>query len=122
VVLLVDDEATILAFTAFVLRRAGHLVLTASSPGEALGLLFAQSSLIDLVITDVEMPGLRGPEMIHRLSNLPYIPRVIYMSADELPLESRERAATNRLLLKPFTIAGLIDTVAEALSERKAAE
>lgn len=118
-VLLVDDEETVLVFTAYVLRRTGHLVVTASSPDEALGVLFAQVALIDLVVTDVEMPGLRGPEMIRQLADLPYIPRVIYMSADECPLEDRSQAAPDGFLLKPFTIADLIRTVAEVLSLHK---
>src|SRR5262245_50986482 len=65
--LVVENEAAIVALVQMALERHGYLVLTAASGGEALSLAASHQGPIDLLITDVVMPDLRGPELARRL-------------------------------------------------------
>ena len=66
-ILLVDDETSILLPTGRSLEQLGYRVLTSDSPGEALRIFEARGETIDLLITDVIMPGMNGPEMVRRM-------------------------------------------------------
>jgi two-component system cell cycle sensor histidine kinase/response regulator CckA len=66
-VLVVDDDPLLRALTSQILTGGGYHVLTARNSGEALQISRAIPAGIDLVVTDVEMPGLQGPELARRL-------------------------------------------------------
>ena len=65
--LVVDDEEEVRAFTRDVLEMDGYAVLEAASAARALELGEAHPGAIDLLITDVAMPGMTGPELARRL-------------------------------------------------------
>ena len=67
-ILLVDDEQAVRSIVLRILRRANYTVLEAESGDAALEIADAHDGPIDLVITDMFMPGLRGPEVIQRLA------------------------------------------------------
>ena len=66
-ILVVDDDAAVRVFMAKVLRRAGYTVLESGTPGDALLIVEKASEPIDLVVSDVVMRRMSGPEMVHRI-------------------------------------------------------
>ena len=96
-VLLVEDESAVLALVRQVLATAGYTVMEATSGEEALKLCAASDGPIHLLLTDVIMPAMSGPELVRRL--LPTRPdmKVLYMSGYP------EDALGPRGLLEPGT-------------------
>ena len=116
-VLLVEDEAGVRRFSKRILEHAGYRVLEAVN-GDAAEKLFAEHpGSIDLVVTDVIMPGCGGPELLSRLHVLAPSLKSLYMSG------YTEKAAASRAgiepglpyVQKPFTAAEFVRRVREAL-------
>ena len=107
--LLVEDEDGVRRVLERVLTRHGHEVLTAAHPNEALEIAM-QGTPMDMLITDVVMPGMSGPQLAARLTEMqPGLP-VLFVSGytdspGELPVGAN-------LLRKPFTNAALLREVA----------
>jgi PAS domain S-box-containing protein len=119
-VLVVEDEANILSLCARALKREGYRVLEATSPHEALSVAAAYEAPIDLLITDVVMPGMNGRQLSERLAAGRPALRVLFMSgysADVLSTDG-ELDASVRFLGKPFGMSDLVLTVREALDAR----
>ncbi|HEY2432025.1 MAG TPA: ATP-binding protein [Vicinamibacterales bacterium] len=115
-ILLVDDETGMRATTSRTLTRAGYHVLGAASAAEAMMLFEANASSIDLLVTDVVMPGLHGPALAARLAAIRPDLRVVFVSgySHDLPaLPARPRGA---FLAKPFTAASLLRTIDRLLA------
>jgi CheY-like chemotaxis protein len=117
-ILIVDDECVIATLLREALRRAGHAVVTASSGEEGLGK--AAEFHPDLVISDVQMPGMSGFELVSRLNRLMPETSCILMSGNAFatPESSRKELATLRvvsILRKPFQMGVLLHEVSEAL-------
>jgi CheY-like chemotaxis protein len=113
-VLVVDDDDDVRRMVERVLRRAGYTVLTAISGPDALVRARAYTGVIDLLLTDVVMPGMTGQELIRELSaDRPQL-QVIFMSGyhQGSPIDPRQFVA------KPFERATLLGTVAEMLANR----
>jgi two-component system cell cycle sensor histidine kinase/response regulator CckA len=113
-ILLAEDEALLRELGETILSQAGYRVLTAPDPQELLSLLNDYSQPIDLLLTDVIMPGLSGQELAQRArARHPEI-QVLYMSgySDE-ELEDLLRGAS--FLQKPFTPAELMAKVKELI-------
>ena len=98
------------------MQRAGYHVLSALSGPAALELARAHGGNIDLLLSDMVMPGMSGNELAAAMSHVRPALRVLFMSG-------YDRGATaphQRLLAKPFTPDGLLDAVAEMLRETSA--
>jgi len=119
-VLLVEDEDAVRLLAATVLRRLGHRVIEATSGDEALRLLDGQSFRPDLLVSDVVMPGISGPELSRRLrARWPDL-LVLLMSgyANDIPIiESHD--SRSAFLQKPFTPGALGDQVQSLLMRRR---
>ena len=116
--LVVEDEETVRRLACRVLRAKGYRVLEASSPAEALQLVRQVAPAIDLLLTDIVMPGMSGPALVERLvAGMPGL-RVLYMTG--YAREAIERQGTlpagGALLEKPFTAQQLADRVRRALA------
>jgi CheY-like chemotaxis protein len=114
-ILAVDDEADLLEAVRRVLSRRGHTVLTASVPTEALDACHHYRGRIDLLLTDVRMPGGSGIELAEQAVQLRPDLAVLYMSglydaADDEPRSQR------RTVAKPFTPTSLTEAVDSAMS------
>jgi PAS domain S-box-containing protein len=80
-VLVVEDESLVLEVTSEVLRSRGYRVLEANSPDAALRIAVKHTDEINLLVTDIVMPGMRGPELAQRMSLFRCDFRVLYVSA-----------------------------------------
>lgn len=103
-IIIVDDDEDLAAVVADVLAMRGYRVRTATSGREGLRLLHERPP--DLVILDVEMPQLTGPQMAYRMfihdAGLEEVPIVLVSGAVGLP-EIAARAGIPYVLAKPST-------------------
>ena len=119
-ILLVEDDAAVRTSTLRVLSDRGYVVLPAASGEEALELEAAHGGRIDLILTDVVLPGMNGRELAERLAERrPSVP-VLFTSGynDDLILARGTRRDAVRFLPKPFTPSTLLDTVVRILRAR----
>jgi two-component system cell cycle sensor histidine kinase/response regulator CckA len=119
-VLLVEDEAAIRALAARVLNRYGYTVLPARDGAEGLRLEADHPAPIDLLLTDVLMPNLSGPDLAQRLVRRRPAMKVLYMSgfAHQMAVASRLVGRQTGFLQKPFTPEVLAATVREMLDRQ----
>jgi two-component system cell cycle sensor histidine kinase/response regulator CckA len=119
-ILLVEDEPVVRALAREILEDAGYAVIEAQDGAEGLERA-GDVSGIDLLVTDVVMPRMSGPELAQALTQRrPGLP-VLYMSGyvgDALDHLGVEDAASRTLLQKPFTADGLLRRVRETLDQR----
>jgi PAS domain S-box-containing protein len=123
VILLVEDEPSVRRLSANLLRGYGYAVLEVSRGEEAIDLGRAAPRPIDLLLTDVVMPGMSGPELAEELRARSPDLRVLYMSGYS-DLASRHGYALKGapLLQKPFTPEGLARKVREVIDAGRSAE
>ncbi len=119
-VLVVDDFRQARESIADVLRAAGHTVHCAASGSEALKLLSTES--FDLVVTDLQMPGMSGLEFIAALQLRPHGAQIIMVTAHATvasAVEAMRRGAFD-FIEKPFDVDQLESLVARALAHGRA--
>lgn len=117
-ILLVEDEAVVRRAAAAILRRAGYTILEASNGADALAIADCHPSSIDLLLTDVVMPGMSGPELARRLADVRPKVAVLYMSGYTANVIGREGRldADVAFLEKPFTPNHLLEKVRAVLA------
>ncbi len=113
-VFLVDDSTTVLLSTASILAKAGYEVEKAASGAEALGKL--KSGLKpDLLITDLNMPGMNGIELIKAVRQLPkyrFMPILFLTTESQQSRRAEAKAAgASGWLVKPTTADELLGTI-----------
>jgi len=114
-VLLVDDHALLRRRVAWMLRRAGWRVIEAGGGEEALRVAFGEP--LDVLFTDVHMPGMEGPQLALRLRQLrPGLP-VVYTSGDPI-VSAAALPAASAFLPKPSTPAQMIEALERAVTAR----
>jgi hypothetical protein len=117
-VLIVDDEPALGDVTAHIVAEAGYAVLVARNGADALSLAQPADQSIDLLLTDVVMPGLPGQELADQMRTSRPGLRVVFMSGFARPfLPGGGQSLRGRLLQKPFTDTELLATIAQALSQ-----
>ena len=115
-ILVVDDEPGVRVIVARMLTLSGYSVVSAQSGEDAISVARDHTAPIDLLLTDVRMPGMTGPELAQELRKLRPGIKVMYMSAyarDVLPsgVEDTEVPFLN----KPFTMQTLALSIVETL-------
>jgi two-component system cell cycle sensor histidine kinase/response regulator CckA len=117
-ILLVEDETAVRHFARRALEASGYCVLAAADGAEALAVAGAHAGPIHILLTDVVMPGIGGPELARRLSQLRPTLRVLYSSGytDDETVRQGVREAGTAFLQKPFAPEDLLHKVAEVLS------
>jgi CheY-like chemotaxis protein len=113
-ILVVDDEPATLKIARILLQSWGYLVLEARSGPDALRVYEENKTAIRLVLTDVVMPGMSGPELAERLQGENPGLKVLYMSGYPNEELVRKRLA---FLPKPFNPAGLARKIREELDK-----
>ncbi len=118
-VLLVEDEEMVRRMTREVLEVAGYRVLEAASGFEALRVSAGHTGRLDLVLTDVVMPGMSGRELAERLAPVRPGMKVLYMSGhtDDAIFHHGVTQAGTGFLQKPFTPDALERRVRELLGQ-----
>jgi CheY-like chemotaxis protein len=118
-VLLVDDDEMVRTIARETLQAQGHTVLEALNAGGALLIAERHQGAIDLLLTDVVMPYMSGPELAERLTTQRPDIRVLYMSGytDDALSPHGVLQPGIALLAKPFTPDGLLRKVQEVLDE-----
>jgi len=116
-VLLVEDEVALRAVVRDLLRSEGYRVLEASNGRAALELLQDQSVAVELLLTDVVLPGLSGTAVAEAARKLRPQLRVLYMSGytEDAIVRHGELPPALNLLEKPFSGRNLLMRVREAL-------
>ena len=120
VILVVDDDAAILRIVEVTLQRTGYEVKTAPDGQEALKML--RKLVPDVMILDVNLPGLSGFDLCHivkRDQRLQHVP-VIFFTAQDSPKDFQTGMDSGGIiyLLKPFKPEKLLQSVRLALSMR----
>ena len=115
-VLVVDDDVTARAAMRRVLEHHGYTVIVAEDGVDALRMLERTHVPVDLLITDVQMPGMNGDVLVARVRDAwPDLP-VIYASGEpSFARLAQETTGQVAFLAKPFLPAELLETVRESL-------
>ncbi len=116
-ILIVDDEETILKLMRHTLETSGYRVVTASNGEEGRQAFMRQPDEIDAVITDMAMPVMDGPEMVAALKQLKPDVKVIAISgmATEASIARITRLGAAGLISKPFTASIILQTLRDVL-------
>jgi two-component system, cell cycle sensor histidine kinase and response regulator CckA len=116
-ILLVEDEEEVRRLTADVLESCGYTVLATGDPREALAIAAGRGEEIDLLVTDMVMPTIRGSALAGQLRRaIPSLP-VLYVSGytDEMVTSGGKIEPPAPLLQKPFTPPALARAVRDVL-------
>ena len=119
-ILLVEDEEHVRLTATEILTGAGYRVLQATDGEDALRVYEAHDADIDLVVTDVIMPRMGGPELVHVLRERAPQLKTLYISGytDDMLGERGVVAPDVELLHKPFSRRPLLDKVREVLGSK----
>lgn len=116
-ILIVDDQSELRDYAALVLADYDYQVLNADSPQAAVVLSEQNPNQIALVVTDITMPQLNGPELVERLREQNPGIKVLYISGYDRVTVCKERGLDPRtpFLEKPFTPEQLVNMVHQVL-------
>ena len=118
-ILVVEDEEDVRRLAVRILERQGYTVLEASCGNDALVLSKERKEPIHMVLTDVVMPGMSGPQLTGQLIHLHPKMKVLYMSGytDNAVLHHGVLEEGVNYIQKPFTIDGLMKKMREVLDK-----
>jgi len=114
-ILLADDEAALRHAVAEILRQTGYTVFEASTALDALELAKSHASEIEILLTDIVMPGLRGTDLAAQVRALRPNIKVIYMSGYAEGISETQLPDDAQYLQKPFRFATLLNLLRLAL-------
>ncbi len=117
-IMLVEDEAFVRAVTREVLESAGYSVLAVRDASEAQGMYERHGGAVDLLLTDVVLPGEDGRRLGRRLSKIDSRLQILLVTGylEEIEVrQSQENAECETLLRKPFSASTLLSMVRQLL-------
>jgi signal transduction histidine kinase len=116
-ILVVEDEVAVRRMTVQVLSRAGYQVLAAATPAEAQTIFAQHPRQISLLLTDVVMPEMHGPQLAERLlASRPDLPVLFVSGYGDAMLPAGAPAANHAFLAKPFSVPALTAAIAGLLA------
>ena len=117
-ILVVEDDDAVRRMTREFLKIGGYTVLEAGSGADAIQFMERREQAIDLVLTDVLMPGMKGRELVERLSRLRPGIKVLYMSAytEDAAINIGVLSPGTAFIEKPFSPDDLANKVREVMS------
>lgn len=118
-ILVVEDDPALARLAAGMLRRGGYAVMRAGSVSEAMEKAADPDAPIDLVLTDVIMPEMNGPEVYDRIRERHPRAKALYMSGytDNVIVRHGVLKEGVQFIQKPFSLRGLLDKVAAVLGK-----
>lgn len=119
-ILLVEDELAILNLTKRLLERLGYSVLPAESPREAVDLTLRHEGRIDLLMTDVVMPGMNGRDLAKQISQRFPEVKFLFMSGYTANVIAHQGILDPGIhfIQKPFSVSGIATKLREVLDAR----
>ena len=120
-VLIADDEDSMRLLVARAIAMDGHDIVTAQDGAEALDILTREDGAFDLLLTDIQMPVMDGIALaLSAARDFPNV-TVLLMTgfADQRERASNLNAIVHDVVTKPFSVADIRTTVADALAARK---
>ena len=117
-ILLIDDEPMVTDICEMMLKKLGHEVLKAYSGSEGIALYEANRNRIDLIISDFNMPGMDGQQVVDRLRSMGHGVKVLLSSGGMSVTEEEEALVRgfNGFLRKPYNMDMLSDKIAKILN------
>ena len=117
-ILLVEDDDGVRSLARSILGKAGYAVVAARTGFEAIAALTERRGCVDLLITDVVMPGMNGREVAQHVAAQCPSAKVVYMSGytEDTIVHHGVLDRGVRLIQKPFSAAELLRAVREALA------
>lgn len=122
-IFVVDDDEMLTRLGAQIFRSHGYAVRTFSSVADCLAAVAARAP--DCIVSDLQMPGLDGAQLIEALrARALAVPVIIVTAASgpSLQLDRARRAGAYRILAKPYSRPELLDVVAQVLGEAEGSE
>lgn len=119
-ILLVDDEPGILKMAARMLESAGYRVMSAATGREAIALLNQTPDVVDLMITDVIMPAVMGPDLANAVRKQCPTLKVIFTSGESDGTDTGGLGPGTPFLAKPYSKAELLRRVRQVLDGQAA--
>ncbi len=118
-ILLVEDEEAVRGLTSRILEKQGYRVIPAQHGREAMDIATKEEGHIDLVLTDIVMPGMNGRGLVERLAGIRPRIKSLYMSGytDDDIVRRGFIEPSKSFLQKPFTSEALLQTVRKVLDE-----
>jgi PAS domain S-box-containing protein len=118
-ILLVEDEEAVRGLACRILERQGYRVIPAEHGRDAMEIATREAGQIDLVLTDVVMPGMNGRGLVERLAGIRPAIKSLYMSGytDDDIIRRGFIEPSKSFLQKPFTSEALLQTVRKVLDE-----
>ena len=118
-ILLVEDEEAVRGLTSRILEKSGYRVIAAQHGKEAMDIATKEEGRIDLVLTDIVMPGMNGRGLVERLAGIRPRIKSLYMSGytDDDIVRRGFVEPSKSFLQKPFTSEALLRTVRKVLDE-----
>jgi two-component system, cell cycle sensor histidine kinase and response regulator CckA len=118
-ILVVDDEPILRSLAVKILTRSGYTTLSAGDADEAIAVFEARGGAVDLLLTDVVMPGLSGPQLAKELTARRPGLKVIFASGytDDMVLRHGVDGDTMEFLGKPYTFKELIARVETTMAK-----
>ncbi|NQT35810.1 response regulator [bacterium] len=119
-ILVVEDEDIVRDLACNILKKQGYKVLEASSGSEAFQMYQNHKTPIDLVITDVVMPNMGGPEFYAKLREISTDVKVLFMTGytDDTIIKNKTLNSGTPILQKPFKLATLAIKVRDVLDKK----
>ncbi|MFM2246195.1 MAG: hypothetical protein RL071_2269 [Pseudomonadota bacterium] len=117
-ILVVEDDEQVRSAVVETLRTGGYTILDAATPEQALAL--AHGRLVDLLLTDLVLPGMNGVELYHALQTHHARLSVLYItgySPADLGRRSGAAIPAGRLLTKPFRPSALLHRIEDSLAD-----
>ncbi|MFW5902057.1 MAG: ATP-binding protein, partial [Thermodesulfobacteriota bacterium] len=118
-ILVVEDDPAVRELAEEVLSRAGYQVIGAEAEEEAIHLAKTHKPLIDLLLTDVVMPNMKGPEIYQAVSRSHPGVKVLYMSGytDNVIAHQGILEPGIHFIQKPFSVKSLVSKVRQVLTD-----
>jgi CheY-like chemotaxis protein len=117
-ILYVEDETFVREAVREILRAAGYCVFAAKTAAEAVGIYDEHAAEIDLLLTDIVLPGEKGGQLAKRLRSVNPSLKVLLVTGYGEQLAKREDT-WEECLAKPFTSAVLLEKIGQLLDARE---